>query len=52
MVLNFSKNDSTTRRALKNKLFFKSSANSQASIICWSPLVAKFYVYKLQPAAL
>ena len=24
MVLNFSKNDSTTRRALKNKLFFKS----------------------------
>ena len=52
MVLNFSKNDPTTRRVPENKLFFISFGKFSDKNSMLESLVAIFYVYRLHPVTL
>ena len=51
---NFSKKDSASRHALETKFILNSPllfSKRNFSGLCWKNIVAKFYVYSLQPAA-
>ena len=52
MVLNFGKNDPTTRRVPENKLFFISFGKFSDKNSMLESLVAIFYVYRLHPVTL